>query len=97
MNDDNEQAISKLEHKVEQHDLWLRGDGQITGVMPNVRSLIDSYSRIEAGINTTNKKVEELRETMITGKGWIAGAMFVGGGAGALMLWMLEKFALKHL
>lgn len=96
MNLDQDKRIDDVEREVRLHDLWLRGDGQLVGVMPSVRGLIESCSRMEASIKEGRSEVQTLRDAMLTGKGWIAGAMATGGVAGGLVVFIIEKFVLKH-
>lgn len=41
-------------------------------------------------------EVRSLRDTMTTWRGWIAGAMATGGVAGGVVVFIIEKFVLKH-
>lgn len=91
MNPDQEKRLDDIEREVRSHDLWLRGDGQLVGVMPSVRGLIESCSRMEASITAARSEVQKVKDTITAGRGWIAGAMAIGGGSGALIFWLIEK------
>lgn len=93
--DEQDKRLGDIERKVEQHDLWLRGDGQLVGVMPSVRGLIESCSRMEANITLLRSEVQKLKDTVIMGKGWMAGAMAIGGAGGGLVVFLIQKYVLK--
>lgn len=101
--EEQDRRFSDIEETLAQHDLWLRGDNQVVGVIPSVKNLIESCSRMETSIREGRAEAKEgraqvqsLRDTIITGKGWIAGAMATGGVAGGLVVFIIEKLVLKH-
>lgn len=93
---ENDERLSILEKRVEQHDLWMRGDGQVMGVIPNVRTLIESSSRTETAIREARAEIKDVRDTMLTGKAWIAGAIAAATLFGGLVVWLIEKFVFRH-
>lgn len=85
----------KPNEKLELHHRLLIGDGKDLGIIPILRQLVVDVHGVD-GKGGIVLEVEANTKFRVTAKAWIAGAVFVGGIASGVVVWLLETFVMHH-
>lgn len=78
------------EETVDLHDKILRGDGG------DKQGLVHLVSGLCLNVDKLEKTVHSLELEIARAKGWILGATTLGSMTGAVVVWVLETFVVRH-